>query len=164
MLKGAAAGLKVGGHLFIYGPFALSGTLIPDSNKDFDASLKARSNGSWGIRDAAWVADLADEQGLELKAMTLMPANNFFVVFTKVGITCIYSAPRSQVLVGGLSPRVVCTINKYCWRNGAYCIAEMVHTVAQIYRKHHIFAPLACGGVVYHTCTTGEGGIRFDCR
>ena len=84
LLKGASAGLKAGGYLFVYGPFALNGILIPDSNKSFDESLKARSGGSWGIRDVAWVASLADEQGLELKAMTLMPANNFFVVFTKV--------------------------------------------------------------------------------
>lgn len=90
MLKGAAAGLKMGGHLFIYGPFALNGLLIPDSNKNFDESLKARSNGSWGIRDAAWVTDLADFQGLELTAMTPMPANNFFVVFTKVSIVSLY--------------------------------------------------------------------------
>lgn len=96
LLKGAAAGLKMGGRLFIYGPFALSGTLAPDSNKDFDASLKARSGGSWGIRDAAWVADLADEQGLELTDMTLMPANNFFVVFKKVRITCLCSQSVSQ--------------------------------------------------------------------
>lgn len=68
----------------MYGPFALDGLLVPDSNKSFDASLKARSGGSWGIRDAAWVAGLADVQGLELTAMTLMPANNFFVVFKKV--------------------------------------------------------------------------------
>ncbi|CAM9177276.1 unnamed protein product [Ectocarpus sp. 13 AM-2016] len=84
LLGGAGAGLKVGGHLFVYGPFALNGLLIPDSNMNFDASLKARSGGSWGIRDAAWVCGLAYDQGLELTAMTLMPANNFFVVFTKV--------------------------------------------------------------------------------
>ncbi|CAM9262278.1 unnamed protein product, partial [Hapterophycus canaliculatus] len=54
------------------------------SNKDFDASLKARSGGSWGIRDVTWVTDLADQEGLQLTAMTNMPANNFFVVFTKV--------------------------------------------------------------------------------
>lgn len=88
LLKGASTGLKAGGYLFIYGPFALNGILIPDSNKSFDESLKARSGGSWGIRDVVWVASLADEQGLELKAMTLMPANNFFVVFTKVN-TCV---------------------------------------------------------------------------
>lgn len=84
LLKGASARLRVGGHLFIYGPFALNGLLIPDSNKNFDESLKARSGGSWGIRDAAWVTGLADKEGLELTAMTAMPANNFFVVFTKV--------------------------------------------------------------------------------
>lgn len=84
LLKGASAGLKIGGYLFIYGPFALNGLLIPDSNKNFNESLKGRSGGSWGIRDVTWVTSLADEQGLELKAMTLMPANNFFVVFKKV--------------------------------------------------------------------------------
>ncbi|CAM9742447.1 unnamed protein product [Scytosiphon promiscuus] len=84
LLKGASAGLRMGGHLFIYGPFALNGVLIPGSNQDFDASLKARSDGIWGIRDASWVTDLADREGLELTAMTVMPANNFFVVFTKV--------------------------------------------------------------------------------
>eukprot|EP00903_Cladosiphon_okamuranus_P009423 g8986.t1 len=96
LLKGASAGLKSGGHLFIYGPFALNGLLIPDSNKSFDESLKARSGGSWGIRDVAWVASLADEQGLELKAMTLMPANNFFVVFTKVAPTPASSADATK--------------------------------------------------------------------
>lgn len=86
LLKGAAAGLKMGGRLFVYGPFALNGILVPDSNKAFDESLKARSDGVWGIKDAAVVADLADEQGLDLTAMIAMPANNFFVVFTKVRV------------------------------------------------------------------------------
>eukprot|EP00904_Undaria_pinnatifida_P001551 jgi/Undpi1/11397/HiC_scaffold_30.g13694.m1 len=84
LFKGAASGLKMGKHLFLYGPFMLHGVLIPDSNKSFDEYLKGRSEGQWSIRDAEWVAKLADEQGLELTAMTLMPANNFFVVFTKV--------------------------------------------------------------------------------
>ncbi|CAM9533849.1 unnamed protein product, partial [Laminaria digitata] len=86
LLKGAAAGLKMGKHLFLYGPFGLDGALIPDSNKSFDESLKARSQGLWGIRDVAWVVVLADEQGLELVAMTPIPTNNFFLVFTKVGL------------------------------------------------------------------------------
>lgn len=76
----------MGKHFFLYGPFGLDGVLLPDSNKGFNDSLKARSDGLWGIRDVAWVAKLADEQGLELTAMTLMPANNFFIVFTKVGL------------------------------------------------------------------------------
>lgn len=84
LLAGAAAGLAVGGRLFVYGPFALSGLLAPQSNRDFDESLKARSDGVWGIKDVVWVAELGDKHGLELTEMTPMPANNFFVVFTKV--------------------------------------------------------------------------------
>lgn len=102
LLGGATAGLKIGGHLFVYGPFALNGLLIPDSNKDFDASLKARSGGSWGIRDAAWVCGLAYEQGLELTAMTLMPANNFFVVFKKVRAAVIVVLLAARRTVSGL--------------------------------------------------------------
>lgn len=70
--------------MFLYGPYALDGLLEPDSNKAFHESLGARSGGLWGIRDATWVANLADELGLKLEAMTPMPANNFFVVLTKV--------------------------------------------------------------------------------
>lgn len=75
----------MGKHLVLYGPFGLDGALIPDSHKSFDESLKARSQGLWGIRDVAWVAKVADEQGLELVAMTPIPTNNFFLVFTKMG-------------------------------------------------------------------------------
>lgn len=88
LLAGAAAGLKMGGRLFIYGPFALSGLLAPESNVKFDQSLKARSNSLWGVKDVSFVADLADERGLDLTAMTAMPSNNFFVVFTKVLFLC----------------------------------------------------------------------------
>lgn len=73
--------------MFLYGPFALGGLLAPQSNRDFDASLKARSNGVWGIKDVEFVARSGEKEGLELTAITPMPANNFFVVFTKV---CVF--------------------------------------------------------------------------
>lgn len=62
----------------------LSGLLAPESNVSFDKSLKLRSDGVWGIKDIVWVTGLADERGLELTDMAAMPANNFFVTFTKV--------------------------------------------------------------------------------
>lgn len=84
LLRGAASVLKMGGLLFIYGPFALNGLLAPQSNRDFNESLKARSNGVWGIKDIVWLTELGDEAGLELSEICAMPANNFFVVFKKV--------------------------------------------------------------------------------
>lgn len=128
LLKGASTGLKAGGYLFIYGPFALNGLLIPDSNKSFDESLKARSGGSWGIRDVAWVASLADEQGLELIAMALMPANNFFVVFTKVNTSLTQPISCSLAALGTLlckrdlfrqNQRVPRVFIMTCWRDNA---------------------------------------------
>ncbi|CAM9153613.1 unnamed protein product [Discosporangium mesarthrocarpum] len=86
LMLGAGALLRPGGHLFLYGPFALAGLLAPESNVVFDQSLKARSRGQWGVRDITWVAEVAARAGgMELTEMTAMPANNYFVVFTKVG-------------------------------------------------------------------------------
>ena len=42
--------LKNGGKLLMYGPFAVDGVLQPQSNVDFDLSLKL-NNPEWGIRD-----------------------------------------------------------------------------------------------------------------
>ena len=61
--------------LAVYGPFNYGGEFTSDSNRAFDASLKARDPGM-GIRDAAAVDALARAIGLRLLDDIAMPANN----------------------------------------------------------------------------------------
>lgn len=61
--------------LCIYGPFNYHGDFSSDSNRQFDAWLKARDPAS-GIRDAEAVDALAAAQGLGLIEDVAMPANN----------------------------------------------------------------------------------------
>lgn len=61
--------------LCIYGPFNDDGAFSSDSNRQFDAWLKARDPDS-GIRDAEAVDALATAQGLRLVEDVAMPANN----------------------------------------------------------------------------------------
>ena len=80
----AAAGrmLPAGGSLLIYGPFVEAGVETSASNLDFDASLKSRDP-SWGLRDVAWLDELAATNGLERTARHAMPANNLTLVYRK---------------------------------------------------------------------------------
>jgi hypothetical protein len=83
LLAGAAAGLRVGGRLLLYGPFAVAGAPATPSDAEFDASLRAR-NPAWGYRDvAAQVVPAAAAVGLTHLATVPMPANNFTLVFEK---------------------------------------------------------------------------------
>lgn len=61
--------------LVVYGPFNHGGEFSSDSNRDFDAWLKARDPVS-GIRDAEAVDALAAAVGLQLFDDVAMPANN----------------------------------------------------------------------------------------
>ncbi|MDY0954948.1 DUF938 domain-containing protein [Stenotrophomonas rhizophila] len=61
--------------LCIYGPFNDDCAFSSDSNRQFDAWLKARDPDS-GIRDAEAVDALAAAQGLRLVEDVAMPANN----------------------------------------------------------------------------------------
>ncbi|MGH8036396.1 MAG: DUF938 domain-containing protein [Stenotrophomonas sp.] len=61
--------------LCVYGPFNDNGNYSSDSNRQFDAWLKARDPES-GIRDAEAVDALAAAQGLALIEDVAMPANN----------------------------------------------------------------------------------------
>jgi cyclopropane fatty-acyl-phospholipid synthase-like methyltransferase len=61
--------------LCIYGPFNYHGAFSSESNRQFDAWLKARDPDS-GIRDAEAVDALAAAQGLRLVEDVAMPANN----------------------------------------------------------------------------------------
>ncbi|MDL5365851.1 class I SAM-dependent methyltransferase [Xanthomonas sp. NCPPB 2654] len=71
-----------GGTLAVYGPFNYGGAFSSDSNREFDAWLKARDAAS-GIRDVEAVAALAQAQGLVLQEDVAMPANNRCLVWRR---------------------------------------------------------------------------------
>ena len=75
--------LPAGGVFAVYGPFNYGGRFTSESNRAFDAWLKARDAAS-GIRDFEAVVALAAQQGLQLQADHAMPANNRTLVFQKI--------------------------------------------------------------------------------
>lgn len=66
--------------LAVYGPFNYGGDFTSDSNRAFDASLRARDP-RMGIRDFEAVDGLARAIGLELVDDIAMPANNRSLVW-----------------------------------------------------------------------------------
>ena len=82
LMRGAGRLLRGGGVLFTYGPYMREGTHTAPSNEAFDASLKARDS-RWGVRDVADVDAAARENGLQLREIVEMPANNLSLVFEK---------------------------------------------------------------------------------
>ncbi len=80
LCQGAAAALRPGGCLFIYGPFKRHGAHTSEGNLKFDASLKAQ-HPAWGIRDLEKVVEVATANGFKLQEVIPMPANNFSIVF-----------------------------------------------------------------------------------
>jgi SAM-dependent methyltransferase len=85
LLSGASRHLRQGGVLVIYGPFRLGGEHTSESNRAFDADLKAR-DASWGVRDAEAVIDCARERGLSFTRRVAMPANNQCLIFTRSAV------------------------------------------------------------------------------
>ena len=80
LFYGASRLLSVDGRLVMYGPFAFDGVLQPESNRNFDKTLKSR-NSSWGIRDVADLKELSNRNGLILEKTIPMPANNHILIF-----------------------------------------------------------------------------------
>ena len=54
-----------------------------DSNLTFDENLRSR-NSDWGVRNTGDIEALAKSNGLELKHLIEMPANNLSLVFRKI--------------------------------------------------------------------------------
>jgi cyclopropane fatty-acyl-phospholipid synthase-like methyltransferase len=82
LLAGASRLLRQGGVLYTYGPYMREGRHTAPSNAAFDASLRARDS-SWGVRDVADVQSAAENQGLALREVVEMPANNLSLVFVR---------------------------------------------------------------------------------
>jgi SAM-dependent methyltransferase len=82
LFEGAGATVVPGGRVFVYGPFAEDGLLEPESNRRFDAMLRAQDP-NWGIRDLADVREVAEAHGLAFVEQVAMPANNRVLVFER---------------------------------------------------------------------------------
>lgn len=83
LFRNMAKLLAIGGLLFTYGPYAVDGSITPQSNVDFNNSLKSR-NPEWGIRDINFLKNISKEEGLKLEMVIEMPANNKTLVFRRL--------------------------------------------------------------------------------
>jgi cyclopropane fatty-acyl-phospholipid synthase-like methyltransferase len=80
LMAGARRLLRAGGVLFTYGAYKRNGAHTAPSNESFDVWLKQRDE-RFGVRDLAEVEAAANAQGLTLREIVEMPANNFTLVF-----------------------------------------------------------------------------------
>jgi len=83
LLSNAGCILQPGGLLITYGPYSLDGVLEPESNRNFDHSLRGM-NVEWGIRDIRDLESEAARERLELFKVVDMPANNEMLIFKKL--------------------------------------------------------------------------------
>lgn len=74
--------LRNGGVFCLYGPFLIDGEFTTPSNRQFDASLRARDP-SMGIRDLADLDRLGQGHGLHRSGLYALPANNMLAVWLK---------------------------------------------------------------------------------
>jgi SAM-dependent methyltransferase len=82
MFAGVGRVLRPGAAFCLYGPFTYGGEHTSDSNRRFDASLRATDPGM-GIRDVHELIRLAGPQGMMLEQDHALPANNRLLVWRK---------------------------------------------------------------------------------
>jgi len=74
--------LKPNGLLITYGAYAFNGQITPQSNVNFNESLKSQDP-SWGLRDVTDLKKLAEENDIKLIEIVDMPANNKMIIWKK---------------------------------------------------------------------------------
>jgi cyclopropane fatty-acyl-phospholipid synthase-like methyltransferase len=82
LMAGAARVLRSGGALYTYGAYKRGGAHTAPSNDAFDAWLKSLDT-RYGVRDLEAVEEAARMQGLDLREVVEMPANNLSLVFER---------------------------------------------------------------------------------
>lgn len=80
VMAGAARLLPADGPLYLYGAYRVDGRHTAESNRAFDAWLKAQDP-AWGVRDLGEVIALAADHHLRHVETIDMPANNLSVIF-----------------------------------------------------------------------------------
>jgi cyclopropane fatty-acyl-phospholipid synthase-like methyltransferase len=82
MFAGVGSVLEEGGRFFLYGPFNRDGRYTAESNREFDFWLRARDAGM-GVRDMAWLDQLAAAAGMTRTEAVAMPADNFVLIWER---------------------------------------------------------------------------------
>ncbi len=82
LFAGVGRLLPAGGIFLLYGPFSDGGRHTSDSNRTFDASLRARDP-DMGIRDLYALDALAADAGLRMAGNQGMPANNRLLIWRR---------------------------------------------------------------------------------
>lgn len=82
MFRGAGRMLPPGGRFALYGPFNVGGRFTSDSNRRFDAWLRAQDP-RMGLRDLDELRGLAGQAGLRLADDQAMPANNRTLIWER---------------------------------------------------------------------------------
>lgn len=83
LFENAGIYLKPDALMITYGPYSKDGKISPESNVEFDLSLKAR-NPSWGLREINDLIKLGDHNNLHLMDIIDMPANNKTLIWKKI--------------------------------------------------------------------------------
>lgn len=82
LLDGAGRLLERGAPLILYGPWIEQDIEIAQSNRDFDADLRARDP-AWGLRDLGDFVIAAAMRDFDLAERRVMPANNLMLLFRR---------------------------------------------------------------------------------
>ncbi|KAM3967637.1 methyltransferase-like 26 [Aphomia sociella] len=89
LFENAGQYLKNDALMITYGPYGKDGVISPQSNIDFNASLKSRDP-SWGIRDINDLIKLGEENSLSLIDTVEMPANNKTLIWKKTKLKYLH--------------------------------------------------------------------------
>lgn len=82
MFSGVGRVLRPGTHFLLYGPFNYDGLFTSPSNRDFDARLR-EYDPAMGVRDVAWLTELAAASAMSLTEDVEMPVNNRLLIWQK---------------------------------------------------------------------------------